>query len=127
MDPAGNKKPVGGSGMGAGSASGSPFSASAAVSHSLDVTRRSRSGRSAEQHNKKGSGALDDVAQSQFEPGMYYLNQLPWCFLQTPIVQFSKLADFYVFLTSISISKINLYHRFKLWSRSARFSDDLQI
>ena len=44
-----------------------------------------------------------------------------------PTVQFSNLADFNVYLTLISLSKINLYHRFKLWSRSARFSDDLQI
>ena len=44
-----------------------------------------------------------------------------------PTVQFSNLADFYVCLTLISLSRINLYHRFKLWSRSARFSDDLQI
>ena len=44
-----------------------------------------------------------------------------------PTVQLSNLADFYVYLTSISLSKINLYHGFKLWSRSARFSDDLQI
>ena len=44
-----------------------------------------------------------------------------------PTVQFSNLADFYVYLTLILLSKINLYHRFKLWSRSARFSDDLQI
>ena len=44
-----------------------------------------------------------------------------------PTVQFSNLADFYIYLTLISLSKINLYHRFKLWSRSARFSDDLQI
>ena len=48
-------------------------------------------------------------------------------FSQEPAVQFSNLADFYVYLTLISLSKINLYHRFKLWSRSARFSDDLQI
>ena len=44
-----------------------------------------------------------------------------------PTVQLSNLADFYVYMTSISLSKINLYHGFKLWSRSARFSDDLQI
>ena len=44
-----------------------------------------------------------------------------------PTVQFPNLADFYVYLTLISLSKINLYHGFKLWSRSARFSDDLQI
>ena len=49
------------------------------------------------------------------------------CSVQYPTVQFSNLADFYVYLTLISLSKINLYHRFKLWSRSARFSDDLQI
>ena len=47
--------------------------------------------------------------------------------LLVPTVQFSNLADFYVYLTLILLSKINLYHRFKLWSRSARFSDDLQI
>ena len=44
-----------------------------------------------------------------------------------PTVQFSNLVDFYVYLTLISLSKINLYHRFKLWSRSARIRDDLQI
>ena len=29
-------------------------------------------------------------------------------------MQFSNLADFYVYLTLISLSKINLYHRFSL-------------
>ena len=48
-------------------------------------------------------------------------------FIKCPTVHFSNLADFYVYLTLISLSKINLYHRFKFWSRSARFSDDLQI
>ena len=52
-----------------------------------------------------------------------YMNSI----LQVPTVQFSNLADFYVYLALILLSKINLYHRFKLWSRSARFSDDLQI
>ena len=49
------------------------------------------------------------------------------CLYPYPTVQFSNLADFYVYLTLISLSKMNLYHRFKLWSRSARFRDDLQI
>ena len=49
------------------------------------------------------------------------------CSVQDPKVQFSNLADFYVYLTLISLNKINLYHRFKLTPRSARFSDDLQI
>ena len=48
-------------------------------------------------------------------------------FILLPTVQFSNLAHFYVYLTLILLSKINLYHRFKLWSRSAKFSDDLQI
>ena len=47
--------------------------------------------------------------------------------LHIPTVQLSNLADFYVYLTLISLSKINLYRGFKLCSRSARFSDDLQI
>ena len=44
-----------------------------------------------------------------------------------PTVQFSNLADFCVYITLKSLSKINLYHRMKLLSRSARFSDNWQI
>ena len=36
-----------------------------------------------------------------------YMNSI----LQVPTVQFSNLADFYVYLALILLSKINLYHR----------------
>ena len=43
------------------------------------------------------------------------------------VVAHSAVFKFGGKLTFISFSKINLYNRLTLWSRSARFSDDLQI
>ena len=58
---------------------------------------------------------------------LVFLGMTPLSYLHCPTVQFSNLEDFYIYFTLILLSKINLYHRFKLWSRSAKFSDDLQI